>query len=195
MTSNHDHVSPFTKGADNVDSKIMVILQDWASEEDLNKPFDKASADQVIGYTPTAPTNRNLEARLKKHFDVAIKDTYATNLFPFVKPGKTSATIPYSALKRAATVYAKPQFAIVQPLLVIALGHLTFWAIAEALEHKGHSKLKDSIRNPVDNDGYRVWCQAHTAWDSAKLGSLEAVDMEWVSMSQWYKRELARRRQ
>jgi restriction system protein len=164
----------------------MVILQDWASEEDLNNPFDKSSADQAIGYSPAAPTNRNLQARLKKHFDIAIKDTYATNLFPFVKPGRTSATIPYSALKRAAIVYAKPQIEIVQPLLVIALGHLTFWAIAEALDLKAQPKLKDSIRNPIDRDGYRVWCQAHTAWDAAKLGSLAAVDAEWASMAKWY---------
>jgi hypothetical protein len=168
----------------------MVILQDWASEEDFNKPFDPNLLDNAIGYTPSAPTNRNLKRRLHDHFNIEIKDTYATNLFPFIKPGRTSAPIPYNLLKRAARDYAVPQIDIVQPRLVIVLGHLSFWAIAEALKQKAQAKLKDSIKNPIDHMGYRVWCQAHTAWDAAKLGSLAAVDEAWAPMAEWYKREL-----
>lgn len=184
----HDHVSPITKGANNLDSKIMVILQDWASEEDFIKPFDPNLLDNAIGYAPSSPTIKNLKCRLHDHFNIEINETYATNLFPFIKPGRTSAAIPYSVLKRAARDYAVPQIAIVRPLLVIVLGHLSFWAIAEALEQKAQAKLKDSIQNPIDQNGYRIWCQAHTAWDAAKLGGLAAVDAAWAPMAVWYKR-------
>lgn len=80
-----DWVSPYSKTAGNVDARIVVMLQDWASDGDLRGPLDREAAQ--LGYTPNWPTNRNLIRLLRETFNLALDDVYATNLFPFIKPG------------------------------------------------------------------------------------------------------------
>src|SRR6185437_4870802 len=65
-----DYVSPYTKGASNVDSPILVMLQDWGSTD----AFADGFADETLrlGYTPKIPTNRNLAARLRTYFSLGI---------------------------------------------------------------------------------------------------------------------------
>jgi hypothetical protein len=127
--------------------------------------------------------------QLYKHFDgVPIEDTYATNLFPFIKEGKPNAPISSAALSDAAKEYALPQIEIIQPVLVIALGINPFWAIAKALGHKKPaSRLKDAINEPLQGDGYQIWCQAHTAMDARSLGTLAKVGAAWAGMAAWYR--------
>ena len=35
-----EYVSPYTKSANNPDAQIMVLLQDWSSDEVLSRPLD-----------------------------------------------------------------------------------------------------------------------------------------------------------
>lgn len=79
-----DFVSPYTKSANNVDSSVFVMLQDWASEDFLSGPF--CAATQQYGRTPDRPTNKNLDRLIKEHFQLSISEIYASNLFPFIKP-------------------------------------------------------------------------------------------------------------
>ncbi len=87
-----EHVSPYTKSAGNVDSFIMVILQDWSSDKFLRGPVDDGARD--LGRTPRLPTNRNLERLIRNHFGLELRQIYATNLFPFIKMGDMTNTIP-----------------------------------------------------------------------------------------------------
>ena len=52
------YVSPYTKTAGNVDADIMVVLQDWTSDEDIRRDVDSDSV--TYGYTRGLHTNRNL---------------------------------------------------------------------------------------------------------------------------------------
>jgi restriction system protein len=168
----------------------MVILQDWTATEDMDKPFDFSSLDHRLGYKPTSPTFVNLKSRLHDHFcGTKLDDVYVTNLFPFIKVGGLRASISSSALLDAAEQYALPQIAIVQPLLVIALGINTFWALAKKLgQEKPPDRLKDALNgSPVQGDGYQVWCQGHTAVDIPR--GLKNVNVAWARMAEWYKRE------
>ncbi len=63
-----DFVSPYTKTAGNVDSEIMVILQDWSSHDRLSGPVDSDAVD--YGLTRDLPTNVNLIRLLHNHFGV-----------------------------------------------------------------------------------------------------------------------------
>jgi hypothetical protein len=54
-----DYVSPWTRGAHNLDSKLMVIGQDWLGVKKLAKPVNPLWVQQ--GQDPTLPTNRNLQ--------------------------------------------------------------------------------------------------------------------------------------
>ena len=127
-----DLVSPYSRTAGNVDAAVMVVLQDWASHDVLSrKPIN---AEMVrYGHDPRRPTNKRLKDLLAKHLKLALKDTYGTNLFPFIKYGGMSAAIPMQDLVQVARVFAVPQIAIVQPRLVLALGRKT----AEALRRAG----------------------------------------------------------
>ncbi len=67
-----DYVSPWTKGAHNVDVDIFLLLQDWGSDEELSAPLvdlEKHNFELEYGRTPDQRTNKNLAALLDKHFN------------------------------------------------------------------------------------------------------------------------------
>jgi restriction system protein len=154
------HVSPYTKSACNVDSAIMVFLQDWTSDESIRRGRDEDCI--TLGYTPALPTNRNLIRLLQAHFGVSLRDIFATNLFPFIKPRHMGHAIPRRDLVRAAVEFALPQIRIVRPALVICLGLPTFNALREACGQPRVYPLAEAIRSPFLFEGARIWCQAHT---------------------------------
>ena len=155
-----DFVSPYTKTAGNVDSDIMVVLQDWSSHAALSQPLNSDCV--TYGYATNLYTNRNLERLLEEHFSLSLRDIYATNLFPFIKRGQMGTTIPRSDLVRAAQEFALPQINIIRPKLAISLGLVTFNALREACGHEAVYPLAAAVRAPFDLSGMRVWCQAHT---------------------------------
>jgi hypothetical protein len=53
-----DHVVPWTISACNVDADLMLIAQDWASEEFLNGlSEDERQVQRALGQFPSLPTN------------------------------------------------------------------------------------------------------------------------------------------
>ncbi|HMG75126.1 MAG TPA: uracil-DNA glycosylase family protein [Pyrinomonadaceae bacterium] len=176
-----DFVSPYTITAGNVDAEIMVMLQDWASDDDLKHPLDESSA--TLGYDPCAPTNKKLIKLLHTTFGVALRDTYATNLFPFIKLGRRSKKIPPKDMLAAAQQFALPQIRMVDPKLVICLGKDTFNAVREACEFSPSQYLDSAIENPFCVGTTRVWCQTHTGRLSNR-GPFERVLNDWRKMKE-----------
>ncbi len=72
------------------------------------------------------PTNKNLREYLQDCMGLTFSDTYASNVFPFIKQGKKIASIRQADMLYAAKTHALPQIEIVSPLMVICLGHLHF---------------------------------------------------------------------
>ena len=101
-----DFVSPLTKTAGNVDAVIMVLLQDWSSDDELSQGLDENTLR--LGYDPTQPTGRNLERFLNTTFGLSLADIYGTNVFPFIKSGGVSRRIPARDLIKAALEFALP---------------------------------------------------------------------------------------
>ncbi|MGJ4960177.1 hypothetical protein ACQR1H_31390 [Bradyrhizobium sp. HKCCYLRH2015] len=126
-----DHVVPWTISACNVDAELMLICQDWASSDFLNKP--RNPEQKKSGHDATLPTNINIKEILREHFDLSFADTYATDVFPFIKEGAMDAKIPPRDLVRSASEYALPQIEIVRPKMVICLGSDPFNALRYAL--------------------------------------------------------------
>lgn len=187
------YVSPYTKGAHNVDSDLLILLQDWASSAELAKPLDDAMVK--LGRNPALPTNKNLEALLRRFFGRELQDTFATNLFPFVKSGSISQKIPRNDLVAAAVQFALPQIAIVQPRLVICLGLVTFQALQCALKHPLTPTLSQAIAQPFSWNSATLWCQAHTGGlgrANRNRGRVDRVSSDWAAMSQWYADAVAR---
>lgn len=175
-----DFVSPYTKSAGNADAEIFILLQDWSSAEALCK----LDSDCVLyGLTPTLPTNRRLVELLWHHFGVKLGDVYATNLFPFIKRGGISSSIPMGDLIRAAQEFALPQIEIVRPTLVVCLGLNTFNAIRIVCEYAPVRRMDEAIASPFTFNESRVWCQAHTGARGQNNRGRARVAEDWSKMS------------
>jgi restriction system protein len=148
----------------------MVFLQDWTSDESIRRGVDEDCIR--LGYTPALPTNRNLINFLETHFDKKLRDIFATNLFPFIKPRHMGHAIPRRDLVRAAEEFGLPQIQIVRPKLVICLGLPTFNALREVCGQSPVYPLDAAIHSPVSFDGARIWCQAHTGGRDKLCGML-----------------------
>ena len=177
------YVSPFTKSAGNVDAEVFVLLQDWSSDDSLRLGLDDETV--TLGHTPSLATNRNLMRLLRSAFGLTLADTYATNLFPFIKLGPMNAPIPQRDLIRAAREFALPQIQIVRPKIVICLGLVTFKAMQRACGLPTSQKMDIAIRSPFKYDSVSIWCQAHTGGlgqNTRNRGGVDRVTSDWQEM-------------
>jgi hypothetical protein len=174
-----EFVSPYTNSAGNFNSSIIILLQDWSSEESLALPFDEETAK--LGYTPDLTTNHNLIELLKETFDLKLKEVFVTNVFPFIKKGSISSAIPQRDINKAFNEYCRPQIDIVIPKLVICCGKQVF---KSALNH-----FKKPINNllPVGNhfesDGILYYHQRHTGRIATNSnGGISVAKKNWNEM-------------
>jgi hypothetical protein len=182
-----DFVSPFTKSAGNVDSPLMVILQDWSSDDAICGGFDPDSRD--YGHSTGLPTNVKLKELLGEHFGVGLERIYATNLFPFIKMGEMGRAIPRKDLVRAAEEFTAPEIRIVNPKLVICLGLATFNAIREVAGLDPVHRVASAITAPFSLGTSVVWCQAHTGGRGQAMRNRgrKRVSGDWKRMSKHVK--------
>ncbi len=140
--------------------------------------------------SPNLGTNKNLSCLLRKHFDKSISDTYATNLFPFIKKGGMSEKIRREDFVTAAQTFGLPQIEIVAPRLVIALGLYCFNGLRQALGHKRVQLLDQAVKEPMPYGGAMIWCQAHPSLQAQNTRNRlvpNQVSVDWQSMSEWFK--------
>lgn len=179
------HVVPWTKSASNVDADLMIVAQDWASEDFLNGPFNADMAS--FGYDKRLPTNRKLFELLDKQLGMSFSSTYATDVFPFVKRGNMSARIPFSLLVSAARDFCIPQIKIVNPKVTVCLGIATFNAVRVALGYPRFQNWRQYEENAgeVANTlcGHTEICAVtHLgAWSSVRK---ERIPQEWSRLQE-----------
>ena len=180
-----DFVSPYSKGACNIESPVLLILQDWVSAKMLSGEFLTDLAER--GRLPRLRTNTRLDELLDTHLQMQFSELYATNLFPFIKPGGMSSAISQSLYDEAAQAYAIPQVEILQPRLAIAFGLNGFNALRRACGHVAYANIDDAIASPFDFGATRIWCQAHTGfWGQINRGKA-CVEVDWNAMSEWFR--------
>ena len=149
-----DHVSPWSISACNVNAQLMLIAQDWASSDVLSK--EPNGDRRQFGQDRSARTNVNVREFLERCFLIQFSNTYATNLFPFIKEGRKNATIKSEDLKYCARTYAIPQIKIVSPRMAICLGKSTFTAVRH-----------EAGQPPLD------WKEARSPNVHTRIGSVE----------------------
>ncbi|HMH41885.1 MAG TPA: hypothetical protein VK557_00255 [Pyrinomonadaceae bacterium] len=178
-----DYVSPYTKGASNLDASIFVMMQDWSSTDSLKKAVCQDSVK--YGRTLGKPSNVNLETLLQIHFGCRLSQTYATNLFPFIKVGPMNARIPHRIMHRAAIEYGLPQIRIIKPKLVICFGLPTFNGLRAAVGLRKVRTVNDGIDEPFMIESARVWLQTHTspqAQNTRIRHGVNQVAFDWQRM-------------
>ena len=179
-----DFVSPYTKSAQNLDADIMLVLQDWCSDEFLRGPADPEVI--ALGHDPQLATNRNIKRLLCTYFGTQLERTYATNLFPFIKPGKMSARVPGEELAEAAETYTVPEIALVEPKLVVCLGLPVYRAIRKSLGLPRVCNLEIAIASPFRIGSSGVWAQSHPGGlghANRNRGGVDRVSQDWRRMS------------
>lgn len=151
-----DWVSPYTKDACRPGA-IAFVLQDWASASGLQGPLDPRI--QELGRDPDRITNRRLEALLSDVLGTSLCEVYATNVFPYVKPGTMSAAIPQAVVNSTAQAFTAKELALAKPKLVLALGKVAQRALSTAgidcvnLPHPAARRLDTA-------DQARIWRSA-----------------------------------
>ena len=169
-----EYVSPYSKSAHNVNADVMVVLQDWSSDENMQVACEETNR---IGHTPTVGTNVKLISLLERFLKLDLSETYATNLFPFIKMGGMSAYMPVRDLRRAAHDFTLPMIDIIEPKIVIALGRKTYQALLSAARDKAVDKQGSFIYKKT-----RVFHQPHPA---ARISN-EKKERGWSEMALYF---------
>jgi len=157
----------------------MIVGQDWTSEEQLRGPVNDHSV--MHGYDPDAVTNINLQRLLKEHLGKEFSDVYATNAFPFIKPGGISAPIPAAHMRLAVKEFLLPQIEIVEPQIVICLGLSVFNALRESCGHNRLRTLDDAVKSPFQFRASRIVAVAHTGTNNRKRRGFR-IEEDWGSI-------------
>lgn len=168
-----DYVSPYSKSANNINADVFVVLQDWSSDDNMH---GKCSETDRLGYTPSVNTNIKLIEYLKKYLDLDLKNTYATNLFPFIKMGGMSANIPIKDMRRAAKEFTLPMIQIIKPKIVIALGRKTYNALWDCCDSK-----TEVVQGSFKYGTTKIFHQPHPA---ARISNLEK-EKRWLDMKHY----------
>lgn len=175
-----DFVSPWTKSASASDADLMIVAQDWASDKYLAGPFRACLVEH--GHDPHLPTNINLIDLLLRHFGLRFDQVYATNLFPFVKPGAMNFRIPARDLLFCATEFLLPQVDIVRPKLVICLGVRTFNAISNATGRASVPNVAAMVGSGFRIGSSLVAGVAHPGSLGMNARGRSQVDADWKAL-------------
>jgi len=168
-----DYVSPYSKSAHNVNAEVFIILQDWSSHDNMH---GKCEETNRLGYTPEVKTNKKLINLLSEYFNLELKHTYATNLFPFIKMGDMSANIPIKDMRKSAEQFTLPMIDIIKPKISIALGRKTFDALSDA--------CKDKQESSSDSFMYKNTKIFHQPHPAARISNAEK-EKRWAEMREY----------
>ncbi len=172
-------VSPWNKAAGNYDSPIMIVGQDWISED----AAETAHISFKLGCDPDNRTNKNLQILLLDYFGLKFSETYGTNLFVFVKPGSLSSRIPTKDLLYSAQKYTLAEINIVKPKVVICLGKATYSALCKVIGAEAHD-FKASSEAPVIYGDVRIYGVPHTGvFGTNNAGGIAKVKEIWAKLA------------
>jgi restriction system protein len=159
----------------------MVVGQDWASEDRLRGPIN---SDRIeLGYDLKIRTNINLQGLLWRHFNLKFRDIYATNAFPFIKPGAMQGKdIQPAHMRLAVREFLLRQVEIVQPKLVICLGLSVFNAVRSSCDHDTLSTLDAATKAAFDYGRSKVVAVAHTGARGTSNRGKQFIEQDWASI-------------
>jgi hypothetical protein len=178
-----EFVVPWSKCACNYSAKIMIVAQDWDSFKNLSVPLTaKHERIKLVGRNEGLLTNTRIDKLLHQHFGLTWADTFATDVFPFVKPGGMRGDLMWKDFVRCARDFALPQIVIIRPRMVICLGRsTTFRALAEIIPDSSFVPNGDDPLGPLNHNGTKIYGVTHTG--GRGNGWIKRIDHEWAFLS------------
>ena len=176
------HLVPWSKTS-NIESDIMIIAQDWASEEFIKSNEDKSH--YTIGYAPKLKTNKFLEKFLGQYFHIKFDNIYRTDAFVFVKPDGMSTKIPPRDIRLSVRNYIIPLIDIMKPKSIISIGGAAYNCIR--LEYNlDYLAIKCADEAVIIGDGgSRLWCVPHTGGRGVSLTKGQSAE-RWSMIAKDY---------
>jgi uracil-DNA glycosylase len=178
-----EYIFPWSISAHNVHAGVVLLAQDWASSDVLNGEQSKEVVR--LGYNPELPTNKKLFDLLQRHLGLKFSDTYAMDVFPFVKEGGMSVRIPMCHLVEAAREYALPAIKIIEPKIVICVGFASFLALGKVCQQKLPRTLSECIDSSFSIGRSTVHVVAHTGsmgTNARRRKSPDQIDKDWAAL-------------
>ena len=180
------YVSPITEKADNFDSPIMFIMQDWRSKESGKKSPKIVSE---FGYDPKRKTNKVFDNYLKQCFKLKRKDVYITNAFVFVKTGDISASIKGGVNTKEYCIkeYTLKEIEIIKPRLVVCLGKYAYTEITKVLNREKYvqeskKRFRERVNKPFFYKDICITAICHPATGESCAGSKMAYEKQWTDL-------------
>lgn len=178
-----DFLTPFTIGAHNINSKLMIVAQDWSSSKWLNNPENLKYAS--LGRDTTLATNKNLDEYLK-FFNLKFSDVYATNAFIYIKEGNMNAGIKKSFFRDSFELFLLPQIKIINPKIIICLGSMVFNEFRYQAGLKP-APIKNGHKAPFKFLDAQIFGTFHTGGlGTANAGSKENAARQWKVIAERY---------
>ena len=181
-----NYISPVSKSAHNLDSKILLILQDWASVDSLNK--QEHTPEKInSGIDLTLKTNKNLSIWLEEFFEITFNQTYAINLFPYIKFGNMSAYIPFNDYLYSIKNFTEPFIESFQPKLTIVIG-VDIFNVLRRFTGLPPVKSKEAYLYPFEFSNRTIIGVPHTGhWGTVGGGGEIEVKKMWKTLSDNYR--------
>lgn len=187
-----EHVAPFSQSSFNLDSDLMFIWQDWASEAYLLNKDVREQTER--GYNPYLPSNKNFDLLLEEILGLTRAQTYSTDAFVFIKPNHMSGRIKRADLALSAKTYALAQIEIIRPKMVVCVGGETYRAIRSALGVRESFKVNSQCltQKPLVYHGACIYGVTHIGGLGVSgLKGFDNIKAQWTFLRERH-RELRR---
>lgn len=132
-----------------LDSKIMVIGQDWGPFEDMKSLYERFKLGEDWEYLinqEKSLTKKNLEKFLKSS-NITLDDVFITNAIMCARKGSNyrgnNIDLKYST--SCCTNFLKRQIEIVKPKVIITLGYYPLYSLSKIFAFSIEDNLKNTI--------------------------------------------------
>lgn len=173
------HIGPWTQWQGNLDSDLMVIAQDWGGveyfiehkglEEDINttnrKICDLLSSIGISILLPRQSKNSSL---------------FFTNSVLCLRPGRLTGPTNPRWFTNCSTSFLRPQVELVNPKVVVTLGHMAYRALLKAYSLRPKPRMREAVQEIVRLPGGNLLVPVfHPGNNGTRSRSFENQKADW----------------
>jgi uracil-DNA glycosylase family 4 len=173
------HIGPWSGWQGNLNAELMVIAQDWGGVEYFIE-FEGLEKD-------SNPTNRRI-CELLASIDISIElprqsrnsTLFFTNSVLCLRPGRLTGAIKSRWFTNCSTNFLRPQVELVNPKVVVTLGHMAYCALLKAYSLTPKARMREAVQEVVRLPGGNFLVPVfHPGNKGTRSRSLENQKSDW----------------